>query len=122
MQRWCVVLVVLLACSGDEDNGPGASASSGAAAGGAGPGASVAMASSSVGQGGGGNPNERRVFVTSAVYSGALGGIPGADEKCQALAGALGGSWRAWVGDGDSSPAQNFTQSAVPYVLVGGDV
>jgi len=39
------------------------------------------------------------VFVTSATYSGSLGGLAGADAKCQALANAksLGGTWKAWL-------------------------
>lgn len=40
-----------------------------------------------------------RVFVTSTGYNGALGGLSGADAKCQerAAAAGLGGSWTAWL-------------------------
>lgn len=40
-----------------------------------------------------------RVFATRAVFDGALGGLAGADAKCQAAAGAarLGGQWKAWL-------------------------
>jgi hypothetical protein len=40
-----------------------------------------------------------RVFVTRGVYSGDLGGLAGADEKCTASATAagLGGTWVAWL-------------------------
>ena len=40
-----------------------------------------------------------RAFVTSTTYNGSLGGLAGADAKCQARAGAasLGGNWTAWL-------------------------
>lgn len=40
-----------------------------------------------------------KVFVTSETYTGNLGGLAGADAKCQALADAAGltGTWRAWL-------------------------
>lgn len=60
-----------------------------------------------------------RVFVTSTVYNGNLGGIEGADAKCQARAGVsnLGGTWKAWIsGTSDSSsPSNRFYHSTVPY-------
>jgi hypothetical protein len=39
------------------------------------------------------------VFVTSQSYTGSLGGLAGADTKCNTLAGAagLGGTWVAWL-------------------------
>ncbi len=45
-------------------------------------------------------PNtHKRVFVTSAEYSGQLGGLAGADQLCQTAATAAnkGGTWRAWL-------------------------
>jgi hypothetical protein len=47
----------------------------------------------------GGNLSPRRVFVTSGIYEGNLGGLQGADAKCQASADAamLGGTWLAWL-------------------------
>src|SRR5262245_3061033 len=47
----------------------------------------------------GGTLPPRRVFVTSAIYPGNIGGLMGADAKCQTSADAamLGGSWRAWL-------------------------
>jgi hypothetical protein len=41
----------------------------------------------------------KRVFVTSETWTGALGGLEGADKKCQAAANAecLGGEWKAFV-------------------------
>jgi len=64
----------------------------------------------------------RRVFVTSTLYTGALGGLTGADQKCQQHAAAAGltGIYRAWLANGMASPRTRFTQSQVPYVLVDG--
>jgi hypothetical protein len=70
-------------------------------------------------------PTGMTVFITSAVYDGNLGGIAGADAKCQTLAddAGLDGTFKAWLSSGDSatdpnlySPATNFTESDVPYV------
>lgn len=49
-------------------------------------------------------PNIRRVFITEESYSGDLGGIEGADIKCQQEAKKQGytGTWRAFIG-GDSA-------------------
>ncbi len=64
------------------------------------------------------------VFVTSTTYSGNLGGISGADAKCQAVADAQGiaKTFKAWVADSTDSPSTTFTQSAFPYKLVDGTV
>jgi hypothetical protein len=60
--------------------------------------------------------------VTHALYDGKLGGYAGADATCQSLAGAvsLGGTWKAWVADGTSSPSKRFTQATVAYRLLDG--
>jgi cysteine-rich repeat protein len=66
---------------------------------------------------------ERRVvFVSSVLYTGNLGGLAGADNKCQQLAGAAGlkGSFKAWLSDQTAGPSQRFVKSTVPYVLPGG--
>jgi hypothetical protein len=49
--------------------------------------------------GGYGNLVFKRVFVTSVSYNGNLGGLSGADAKCQARADAagLGGTWKAII-------------------------
>ena len=67
----------------------------------------------------------KTVFVTSETYTGDLGGLAGADEKCNALASDAGltGTYMAWLSDTSASPATRFTKSStVPYVLVGGTV
>lgn len=66
----------------------------------------------------------RRVFVTSTTYSGNLGGLPGADAKCQtrAQAAGLSGTYKAWLSTADpnGSPATRFARATVPYRLVNG--
>jgi hypothetical protein len=64
----------------------------------------------------------QRVFVTSGVYDANLGGIGGADAKCQALvtAASLGGSWKAWISDASNSPSSRFTHATVGYRLLDG--
>lgn len=46
-----------------------------------------------------------RIFVTSVVYPGDLGGLSGADEKCQAQADAadLSGTWKAVLSAGGTN-------------------
>lgn len=61
-------------------------------------------------------PTARRVFVTSAAYDGNLGGVAGADQKCQAAADATpalqGATFRAWISTAAESPAQRFSRDA----------
>lgn len=65
-----------------------------------------------------------RVFVTSTVYSGNLGGAAGADAHCQTVADAkaLGGTWVAWVSDGQTSPSTRITTQGPWQNLVGVEV
>jgi hypothetical protein len=128
------VATCTLACGNDDGGTAGASSTVGAGATGAGGGGGVgAGGGGGAGQGGGGGGGqggggggkpltERRVFVTSGTYAGDIGGIVGADAACQTLADAeaLGGTWKAWVGDGMNAPSTTFVKSTVPYVLVGG--
>lgn len=53
----------------------------------------------------------KRVFVTSSVYNGNLGGLSGADIKCQQKADAvnLGGIWKAWLSDDTASAYSRLT-------------
>jgi hypothetical protein len=62
------------------------------------------------------------VFVSSAKFTGNLGGVAGADAKCKQLAEAAGllGSYKAWLSDKTSSPAATFTRWNGQYVLVDG--
>lgn len=62
---------------------------------------------------------ERFVFVTENVYTGALGGLAGADAKCQSEAqeAARAGDWLAWLADSQTSPGQRFVRSTGPYQL-----
>lgn len=64
----------------------------------------------------------KRVFVTSQTYSANLGGLAGADFKCQTLAdaAALGGTYKAWLSDSVTGAKDRLTHSDVPYVLVDG--
>jgi hypothetical protein len=67
--------------------------------------------------------NPKQVFVTSTSYKGGeLGGLAGADAKCQAraVAGGLKGTFRVWLSDFVDSPSTRFTKDGGPYVLVGG--
>lgn len=62
-----------------------------------------------------------RVFVTSTVYNGNMGGAAGADAHCQTVADAkaLGGTWVAWIADGQSSPTVRLTATG-PWSTVSG--
>ncbi len=66
----------------------------------------------------------RTIFVTSALYTGNLGGLAGADLKCQMLAEQAGlpGGFYAWLSDGAIAPSNRFVKSTVPYVLSTGIV
>lgn len=69
--------------------------------------------------------NAKRVFVTSTTYNGNLGGLSGADAKCQARANAvnLGGTWKAWITDySNVDAASRLNHSTVPYQLLNGTV
>ena len=64
-----------------------------------------------------------RVFLTQGTYTGNLGGVAGADAKCQSAAQAAGlaGSWRAWISDNQGrSPSSRFVKASVPYVRCDG--
>lgn len=69
--------------------------------------------------------NPRRVFVTSTLYNGNLGGIWGGDAKCQEKAdnaglGGGGGKWRAWISSSTVSAKNRFRHFNVPYKLLDG--
>ncbi len=51
-----------------------------------------------------------------------MGGIKGADNKCQAraVAAGLAGTFMAWLSDSSTSPSTRFTKNGGPYLLVDG--
>jgi hypothetical protein len=58
------------------------------------------------------------VFITSTLYTGDLGGLAGADSKCQSVAMlALKGTFKAWLSSTATSASQRLTHSTGPYVL-----
>ena len=78
-----------------------------AGSGGAGGGSGAAGAGGAAGSSGADGGADKRVFVTSGLYTGDLrtegggaSGVQGADNICNNLASALGGTWRAWVSVG----------------------
>ncbi len=62
----------------------------------------------------------KRVFISSTTYNGNLGGLSGADTKCQTLAdnASLGGTWKAWLSSTTVSAASRLTHSLDPYLLI----
>lgn len=70
---------------------------------------------------------EARVFVTSTTYNGKIGGVAGANAKCQQRADAanLGGIWGAWLSVGDVAPSWNFNHAgtnSIAYKLINGTI
>jgi hypothetical protein len=65
--------------------------------------------------------NVKRVFITAATYTGDLGGVDGADAKCNtSAAGALiGGAWRAWISDSTHDAIDRITDVG-PWYLIDG--
>ncbi|MDO8429119.1 MAG: DUF1554 domain-containing protein [Candidatus Daviesbacteria bacterium] len=63
----------------------------------------------------------KRVFITSLLYNGDLGGLDGADLKCQARAQMtlLRGTWKAWLSDGTTHAVARFTRTN-QYRLIDG--
>ena len=70
--------------------------------------------------------NGKTVFVTNESFKGKnLGGLTGADGKCQAEADdpasiVPSGTYLAWLSDGTDSPDTRFTKSSHPYILPDG--
>jgi len=64
----------------------------------------------------------KKVFVSSQAYTGNLGGLEGADAKCQVLADAAGlkGTFKAWLSAGETCPNTQFTHGLYPYFRVDG--
>jgi len=62
----------------------------------------------------------KRVFITSTIHTGNLGGLTGADSICQIRANAagLGGTWRAWLSDTRKNARDRIKKHNVPITLV----
>src|SRR5262249_60557677 len=69
-------------------------------------------------------PSGKLVFVSSTTYTGNLGGLSGADAKCQSLATSAGhaGTFKAWLSDDVTDAKSRLTHSTMPYVLVDGTI
>jgi hypothetical protein len=132
---------------GTSSGGAGAGGSAGTggtSSGGAGTGGSTGGGGSSSGSGGsGGGPVDacggcslgyaciagtcqpaKRVFITEATYQPDFGSASAATQICQTTANtrSFGGAWLAWIVDNKFSPATDFNQSSVPYVLLDGTI
>jgi len=70
----------------------------------------------------GGEDECKVVFVREATSNGGLGGLSGADEKCQSAAFAAGlqGTYLAWLSTSEGSPVSRFKKSSVPYRRIDG--
>jgi hypothetical protein len=69
--------------------------------------------------------NEKTVFVTSVSFNSNMGGLAGADAKCQAEADDPAsivptGTYLPWLSAGSDSPDTRFTKSSNPYLLPNG--
>ncbi|AKU95532.1 Tryptophan synthase alpha chain [Labilithrix luteola] len=64
------------------------------------------------------------VFLSSASYNGNLGGLAGADAKCQALASAasLPGTYKAFLSDSTTTASSRLSRPGGAYKLVNGTV
>lgn len=67
---------------------------------------------------------KKTIFLTSAGFDGNLGGLTGADQKCQTAASTAGlaGTYKAWLSDSITSAKDRLSHSAVPYVRTDGVV
>ena len=65
------------------------------------------------------------VFVTTGAFDGNLGGLIGADEKCQEAAdnAGLDGDFQAWLSDSNDTPTSRFETLALgPYFMLDGRI
>lgn len=67
-------------------------------------------------------PERKIVFVSSQKYAGNLGGLAGADDKCNELArgASLTGTFKAWLSSSSESAASRLSHAGVPYFLTNG--
>ncbi len=68
-----------------------------------------------------GNPSIYKVFVSSTLYNGDLGGLSGADAKCQSLAASAGlsGTYKAWLSDSNTNAKDRIPDNASYYLVDG---
>jgi len=65
----------------------------------------------------------RYVFVTSGIWKGNLGGLSGADDKCNNEAsGKLPGTYKAWLADSSTSASSRLEHYAGQYRLKDGTI
>ena len=104
---------------GSSSNGGTSSGSGGGSSSGGGSGGGSGFGDGSGSSGGSGGASVKRVFVTSTTYSGNLGGVSGADNKCQlhADAASLGGTWKAWISGGSANAIDRIADVG-PWYLV----
>jgi len=64
----------------------------------------------------------KRIFVSSLLFTGNLGGPVGADAKCQTLAtvARLQGDWKAWLSTRSAAIRNRSTMAVISYVRVDG--
>ncbi len=67
-----------------------------------------------------GDCSTKRVFLTSGTYTGALGGLNGADATCQSLAEGAGlrGTYKAWLSSSFESPQTRFVRHSNVIVRI----
>lgn len=60
-------------------------------------------------------PDLRRVFITKGIFTGNLGGLEGADQKCQREAEEQGlqGNWKAFLGDDETSAIERLNLGGI---------
>jgi hypothetical protein len=65
----------------------------------------------------------QRLFTTASEFDGNLGGLAGADQKCNQAAAAanLGGTWRAWLSDSTTNAIDRI-EGAGPWARLDGMV
>ena len=66
----------------------------------------------------------KKAFITSTSYNGNLGGLAGADQKCQTQANLVGlsGTWKAWLSDSNVSAGSRLTHNTGQYRSVNGSL
>lgn len=122
MRRWLsVVIFSVCGCNGGGEGPANGDAGGGGGAGGV-PGAG---GGSSTTPRMGPAPGQKRVFVTSSLYSGnlkvegqAATGLEGADNLCRTAAAAanLGGTWKAWLSAGVPAATVTMSTNAVDRI------